>query len=75
MKFHVARGFMVGAVLFFSLRTVAQNANNPIQIATLRWYQANTVAAFTTCPATDGIAFDGAHVWVACAGSGGVYKL
>lgn len=50
-----------------SFRTaLAQNANNPIQVALLRWYGANQATTFTTCSTPGGVAFDGTHVWVSC---------
>ncbi|SRR5579872_233230 len=49
---------------------LAQNSKNPIQVALLRWYSANTVTAFTTCATPSILAFDGKHVWVACGSTG-----
>ena len=49
---------------------------NPLQIATLRWYQANEALpdiAVGSCP--EAIAFDGANIWVANNGSNNVTKL
>jgi YVTN family beta-propeller protein len=71
MRF-LARMSAVGAVLLLSLQLSAQNPTNPIQIALLRWYQADTAAIIpmqSTCINPQGEAFDGAHIWVACTGS------
>src|SRR5215472_14783786 len=49
---------------------------NPLKVALLRWYKANTV--FTTFPVGKepvGIAFDGANIWTANSGDGTVTKL
>jgi len=44
----------------------AQNSQNPIQVALLRWYQANTATTFPTCSGPSVLAFDGKHIWAAC---------
>jgi len=67
MKLPLVRVAVIAAVLFFTLRLSAQNANNPIQVALLRWYSANTAAQLATCTGPNGMAFDGAHIWVGCA--------
>ena len=62
----------VAMALSFTLQLSAQNASNPIQVALLRWYQANTAAVLTvhnTCIGPQGMVFDGAHLWVSCVGS------
>jgi YVTN family beta-propeller protein len=56
----------IAVVLTLVLQLTAQNAANPIQIALLRWYQANTAAQISTCATPGGMAFDGSHIWVAC---------
>lgn len=66
MRFAFLRPAFVAAVALLSAQARAQNANNPIQLALLRWYQANTVTQFSTCGLPQGLAFDGAHIWVAC---------
>jgi hypothetical protein len=48
---------------------------NPLQIATLHWYQANTSATFTVGDQPRGIAFDGTNIWVANEGSTTISKL
>jgi DNA-binding beta-propeller fold protein YncE len=68
-------------MIFFRIRIVAisiafvlaspiwaQNASNPIQVALLRWYQANTAVNFSACTGgkAGSAAFDGKHVWVTC---------
>ena len=73
------RSFRIAAtvVLLFGTRLLAQNANNPIEDALLRWYPANITAQFstTTCSTPSGLAFDGAHMWVACFGSSELMEL
>lgn len=44
----------------------AQNANNPNQVALLRWYKTNQSAPINACLQPAALAFDGAHMWVAC---------
>jgi len=53
-------------VFLLAVPTLAQNAANPIQVALLRWYQANTATQLSTCSEPTGLAFDGTHIWVAC---------
>src|SRR5579864_8133517 len=75
-------------VLLNRVPSAAQNASgqaaangappvlNPLKLALLRWYKANTV--FTTFPVGNqpiGIAFDGASIWTANSGDGTVTKL
>ena len=49
---------------------------NPNAIAILRWYAANEVTKFNTgCSATQGIAFDGANMWVGCQFDNKVVKV
>ena len=49
---------------------------NPLKVALLKWYKANTV--YTEFPVGNqpvGIAFDGASIWTANSGDGTVTKL
>lgn len=52
---------------------------NPLRIALLRWYRANTTTSFTVGNTQNsnpyGIAFDGANIWTANNGDGTVSKL
>jgi hypothetical protein len=52
---------------------------NPLKIALLHWYQANTTTSFTVGKTKDsnpyGIAFDGANIWTANHGEGTVSKV
>jgi hypothetical protein len=48
------------------------NAN---QLALLRWYGANTVNTIPTGGAPNGIAFDGANIWVVAGPTNSVTKL
>src|SRR5271166_1957862 len=48
--------------------------SNPLKVALLKWYQANTVpTTFPVGAGPYGMAFDGANIWVAC--GGGATKL
>jgi DNA-binding beta-propeller fold protein YncE len=67
MKLASVRVATVAAVSVCTSHLWGQSANNPIQVALLRWYQANIVTQFSTCTGVNGLAFDGDHVWVACA--------
>src|SRR6202162_2475514 len=78
-------------LLLLSLSTVpampvcAQTANpapaastvppNPLKIALLKWYNANTTTSFTVGNEPRGVCFDGANIWVANYGSNTVTKL
>jgi DNA-binding beta-propeller fold protein YncE len=68
MRLLFVRIAVIAACVLFALQLSAQNPNNPIQLALLRWYQANTAAQLTTCQSPDGMAFDGSHIWLACLG-------
>ncbi len=63
-----------------SVSTVAQNGvniglQNPLQIATLHWYNANLTTTFGI-PSANYLAFDGEHMWVTSSpGPGNVSKL
>ena len=48
---------------------------NFLQVAILRWYQANLTASFAVGPFPFGLAFDGAHMWVANNSGNSVSKL
>ena len=72
MKILFSHILCLGSLTLCSLHLSAQNANNPIQIALLRWYQMDTatqVQMQSTCITPVGIAFDGSHMWVSCYGS------
>jgi len=75
--------FLIAAMLLLAgASAIAQNTRsanplyNPNQVATLRWYNANqTPTLFTVGGGTDGIAFDGANMWVGSYESGMLTKL
>jgi hypothetical protein len=69
MRLGLTRIATVAVVLLSTLQLSTQNPNNPIQLALLRWYPANTVAQLSPCAEPEGMAFDGSHVWVACLGT------
>jgi len=48
---------------------------NFLQIAILRWYNANLTASFAAGPFPFGIAFDGVNIWVANNRGNNVSKL
>ena len=49
---------------------------NPLQIALLRWYEANGIGhTFSVGSKPEAVCFDGANVWVANSGSDNVTKL
>ncbi len=50
-------------------------AGNPLKIALLKWYQANTTTHFKVGSQPYGVAFDGANIWTANYGDGTVTKL
>ena len=59
-----------------AIATVGTGARNPLQIALLRWYEANeSGVTFSVGNSPFGVAFDGANIWVANAGSNYVTKL
>jgi hypothetical protein len=49
--------------------------SNPLRVALLRWYAANTTTTFTVGTQPRGVCFDGANIWVANYGSNSVTKL
>lgn len=50
-------------------------AGNPLKIALLKWYQANTTTSFEVGNQPGGVAFDGQNIWVASVGDDTVSKL
>jgi len=67
-------------VAISSQATLLAQANNPLQIAMLRWYPANRTATFTVGGALgfktpNFAAFDGTHIWVTDSVSNQLYKL
>ncbi len=54
-------------------------AGNPLKIALLKWYQANTTTSFAVGKKKNshpyGVAFDGQSIWTANSGEGTVSKL
>src|SRR5580658_2537719 len=50
-------------------------AGNPLKIALLKWYQANTTTRFKVGSQPYGVAFDGANIWTANFGDNTVTKL
>ena len=77
MRSRFARAVLAAAVVFFGLDLQAQNASNPLDIAELRWYQADLSALFTADLGTYSykMAFDGANVWIVNSLSYTVTKL
>jgi hypothetical protein len=70
MKLLVLGFAVVATVVLCSVFSQAQNPNNPLEVALLRWYQANMATQISTCSSgtgsPKGMAFDGSHIWVAC---------
>ncbi|MCH7884361.1 MAG: hypothetical protein IIC01_03840 [Planctomycetes bacterium] len=59
-----------------AIATVGTGARNPLQIALLRWYEANeSGVTFNVGSSPGGVAFDGANIWVANLVSNTVTKL
>ena len=52
-----------------------QQGRDPLQVALLRWYQANQTTSFNVGSAPYGVAFDGTCIWVANYNSDTVTKL
>src|SRR5580704_9274295 len=48
---------------------------NPLQVALLRWYRANTTTTLKVGSQPYGVAFDGANIWTANFGDGTITKL
>ena len=55
--------------------TVNWAAGNPLKIALLKWYRANTTTRFAVGSQPYGVAFDGENIWTANSGDGTVTKL
>ena len=49
--------------------------SNPLQVALLKWYPANRTTTFPGMSIPEGLAFDGASMWVANAGNNTLTKL
>src|SRR5580692_6713693 len=50
--------------------------SNPLKVALLKWYNANTVPTeFPVGKEPEGVAFDGANIWTANFGDGTISKL
>jgi hypothetical protein len=49
--------------------------SNPLRVALLKWYGANTATEFPAGPAPVGVAFDGANIWIANYGASTLTKL
>jgi len=62
-------------VLLVALLIWAQNSVNPVRAALLRWYPADQVQTFGTCADPQGVAFDGAHIWIACHGANAIEEF
>jgi hypothetical protein len=54
---------------------VVSSAQNPEQIAILHWYAANLATTFTVGATPQGVAFDGANIWVTNFAASTVSKL
>jgi hypothetical protein len=54
---------------------VVNSTKNPNQIAILHWYGANQTTQFPVGNSPEGVAFDGANIWVTNVGSNTVTKL
>ncbi len=68
---------LIVSMLVFCPHVLAQNPDNPIEDALLRWYPANQAVLFTNsaCAAPQGLAFDGEHMWVACSSTNSAAQL
>src|SRR6267143_6354164 len=69
-KFAVLAVLLCAAFGLLAASGVVSSTKNPLQVALLHWYPANQVP--TSFPAggfTVGVAFDGASIWAANAGS------
>jgi hypothetical protein len=83
MSLRTAHTISITVALFWCVQLLGQNPANPIQDALLRWYPANTTTQFTealssaspACTTPAGLAYDGAHMWVACFGSSSLLEL
>src|SRR5438270_11790610 len=54
---------------------VTRSNLNPLQIATLHWYDANLSASFSVGSYPSDVAFDGGNIWVTNVGSNTVTKI
>jgi len=65
-----SRNFAIASLFLLLTSPVwAQNPNNPIQVALLRWYAGNTATTVSTCSRPGTLAFDGVHIWTTCYGA------
>src|SRR5664279_1565970 len=80
----VPRSYLLATILLVAMTLFPSGAfaaapadtPNPLQVAILRWYPANTAGLqFAVGPSPIGVAFDGANIWVANSGSSTVTKL
>lgn len=77
-KLSLTDAAIVAGVFVLCGMLCAQNSKNPIQVALLRWYQVNSVTQFpgdNNCVSPQNPVFDGAHIWVACAGLNQIEEL
>src|SRR5664280_1893628 len=82
-KSFVPRSYLLATVLLVAVTMFPSGAiaaspetPNPLQVAILRWYPANTAGLqFAVGTSPIGVAFDGANIWVANSGSSTVTKL
>ena len=56
-------------VLLLSSATPLYGQQNPLRIAILHWYAANSGSSFAVGSGADNVAFDGANIWVADGGT------
>ena len=66
MRPRFARAVLATVVVLFGLHLQAQNPNNPLEVALLRWYPGNLSALFTANLGSypSALAFDGASMWI-----------
>ena len=64
-----------GALGLMAASGVVSSTRNPLQIAILHWYGANQTASFGVGNGPEGVAFDGASLWVSNRSDGSVTKL
>jgi hypothetical protein len=77
MRSHSIRIAAVAASMLLSVQVWAQNPGNPLEVAELRWYQADLTGLFTTNLGTYSykMAFDGSNIWIVNSQSYTVTKL
>src|SRR5580692_11987163 len=78
-------GLFLACMLLFAISAWPQSepgatpanapSQNPLKIALLKWYGANTTTNFAVGKQPRGVCFDGANIWVANYGDGTVTKL